>query len=206
MTEHAHDHDHTHGMSVYEFFGLILGAPLDDTLRFNVCDPDFWTGIRNQLRCERTFAALVHLDKAVARLAALPESTRSAVLDAEYNHSFRGDDAWMPPCESSYGPVAGDVAAIARSLGVESSLDGRLPADHIANELHMLAPLDAGHELDKEQMAELAVFFEEHPLSCARKMLAMPLAAETTTGFYRAAVEFIAGWLQWDLDAFDGVI
>lgn len=208
MSGHAHDHDHEHGrgMSVYEFFGLLISAPLDDTLRFNVCDPDFWAGIRSQLRNERTFAALTHLDDAVAAISNLSETQRAQVLDAEYRRCFCGDSAQMPPCESLYGPMTLDIAEFARYLGVEKSLFENLPADHIANEIHMLAPIDSGLELSKEQMGELAAFFEAHPLSLTRKMLAAGVSCEEDTGFYRAIIEFVAGWLQWDLDAFDGVM
>lgn len=210
MSDHAHHHhghdheEHSHGMSVYEFLGNILAFPLDETLLFNVCDPQFWADMRGRLENERTHDALDHLQEAAAVLAEIPADMRKMTLDAEYGKAFLGKDPWMPPLERDYGMDNGDVRDIARELGVEASLMSIIPADHIANELFMLVPLDGMPEASGDQLIKLAQFFEKHPMSLLRHMIEHPAPGAEGSGFYRAIVEFAAAWLQWDLDAFNG--
>lgn len=207
---HDHDHDHEHGehahsMSVYEFLGSILARPLDETLLYNVCDPDFWGGIRGKVDNERTRSAFKMLLEASTYLAALSEDARKATLDAEYAQMFVGMQALMPPIERAYGMMDSDIDEIAARLGIPSHPASFIPVDHIANELLMLAPIDAGDaQLDASQMSALASFFERHPMMLLRCMQERSSAVESGTGFYQAIVAFAAAWLQWDLDAFNG--
>lgn len=209
MAEHAYDHEHDHGdgpgMSVYQFLGNILGYPLDETLLYNVSDPQFWKGLREKLDNERTHSALDHIDAAVAVLADIPEDRRKMTVDAEFAQTFLLFDAPMPPLESSYGLPGEEVPGIAYKLGVISSIQRFLPDDHIANELFMLVPLDCGCNPTQEQLATLASFFESHPMALLQRMLDSAEGKDDeTSGFYRAIVEFALAWMQWDLDAFEG--
>lgn len=204
--EHAHEsaHDHSHSMSVYEFLGRILAEPLDETLRFNVCDPEFWDDLRPKLSNMRTMGALNGIEKAVAQLKAIPAEQLEEKMNVEYESVFGGDEPLMPPCESAYGIKTSDVRAVAKKLGVVSSLSPELPHDHLASELLMLAPIDAGKRLDRGQLVVLADFFEEHPIALAQAMLdAAGKRDDDTSGFYRAIVRFSLAWLQYDLDAFE---
>ena len=204
MHDHEHDHDGHGSMPAYQFFGNMLGYPLDETLLFNVSDPAFWAELRGKLENERTHDALDHVEAAVAKLAEIPEDRRKMAMDAEYAQTFLLPDAPMPPLESAYGMQGSAIYDVARELGVETSIQRFLPDDHIANELFMLVPLDYLQHPNDEQLAALAAFFEEHPLALLRHMLDNEQATQDGSGFYRAIVELTAAWLQWDLDAFEG--
>lgn len=209
MSEHDHCHDHDHGeesggLSMYEFLGTVLGGPADETLMFNVSDPAFWARLRDGLENDRTRDALDHVEAAAAELAEIPEDHRKMAMDAEYAQTFLLPDAPMPPLESAYGLDGGAIYDAARELGVGTSIQRFLPDDHIANELFMLVPLDYPQQPDDGQLAKLAAFFREHPLALLGRMLGDGQAEQEGTGFYRAIVELAYGWLQWDLDAFEG--
>ena len=191
-------------MSVYEFLGRIIAAPLDETLLFNVSDSGFWEALRPKLENARTFAAFHNIEKAVAKISDIAEEKREAALNIEYGKMFCGEHPVMPAVESAYGMQAASVLDVAAELGVESSLPDNLPAEHLAFELLMLSAVEEGRKLDASQLAKLADFFEKHPIALANAMVkAAPANACKTTGFYQAIVQFAAAWLQWDLDAFE---
>ncbi len=199
-----HHHDHSHKMSMYEFLGQIIAGPLDETLRFNVCDPDFWSGLRPKLSNPRTLGALAGIDRSVAILAAIPENERESKLNEEYALCFCGDAPLMPPCEDSYGMQASDVHAFAQKLGIASSLPDNLSDHHLASELLLLVPIDQGMQLGHEDLAELAQFFEEHPIALAQAMIDVNSGkTDPTSGFYRSIVKLALAWLRYDLDAFE---
>lgn len=204
MSAHEHHHDtdgHDHSMSIYQFFGNILGYPLDETLLFNVGDPTFWAGLKEKLDNERTHEALEHIEAAVEQIASIPEDRRKMALDAEFAQTFLLPDSPMPPLESDYGLPGDEVQAVAAELGALMSIQRFLPDDHIANELFVLAPLDYGTLPTAEQLQTLADFFERHPMALLRRMLDHAPGDAPDTGFYRAIVELTLAWMQWDLDA-----
>lgn len=204
MSVHEHHHDsdgHDHSMSIYQFFGNILGYPLDETLLFNVGDPLFWANLKEQLDNERTHEALKHVQVAVGQIAQIPEDRRKMALDAEFAQTFLLLDAPMPPLESDYGLQGDEIHDIAFELGVATSIQRFLPDDHIANELFMLVPLDFTLQPTPEQLQKLAEFFEKHPMALLQRMLDHAPGDAPGTGFYRAIVELALAWMQWDLDA-----
>lgn len=200
--DHHHDHDgHDHSMSVYQFFGNILGYPLDETLLFNVGDPAFWENLKEKIDNDRTHEALDHVQAAVAQIDLIPEDRRKMALDAEFAQTFLLPDSPMPPLESDYGLQGNEVQDVARKLGAIMSIQRFLPDDHIANELFILAPLDYGTLPSPEQLQILADFFERHPMALLRSMLDHAPGDAPGTGFYRAIVELALACMQWDLDA-----
>ncbi len=201
---HEHAHEHAHKLSVYEFLGRILAEPLDETLRFNVCDPEFWNDLRPKLSNLRTMGALNAIEKAVSRLGEVPPEELEKVLAGEYEQMFCGDEPFMPPCEQAYGMQISDIHAFAREFGVTSLLPSALPHDHFAAELLMLAPIDEGGQLTRKQLITLACFFESHPMALAQNMLDAAAGKEDpTSGFYQGIVRFSLAWLRYDLDAFE---
>ena len=203
---HAHGkgHAHSHSLAVYEFFSKLVVSPLDETLRFNVLDKKFW---RSQFLNRSTAVALQHIDDALDKLGAVSEEERPAALESEYRQMFEGDAPCMPPRESDYGRDQADsqVKAFARSTGLLENLSEDLPYDHLASELMLCASAEHGHgvKLSARQTAQLAVFFQGHPIALAEDMLArFAREKDETSGFYRAVVELIAAWLKWDLSGY----
>ena len=203
---HAHGkgHAHSHSLAVYEFFSKLVKSPLDETLRFNVLDKKFWRG---QFLNRSTAPALQRIDEALAKLSDVPEEERAAHLESEYRQMFESDAPCMPPRESDYGRDQADsqVKAFARSMGLLQNLPEDMPYDHLASELMLCAAAEHGHgvKLSAKQTAQLAVFFQGHPIALAEDMLGrFARESDETSGFYRAVVELIAAWLKWDLSGY----
>ena len=206
---HDHGHDHDHGdhsgsMPVYQFLGNILGFPLDETLLYNVTDPAFWAERREALENELTHDALDHIEAAVAVLDTIPDESRMMIMQLEFARAFLGPDAPMLPVERDYGMPGEQVREAARAMGVDANLQRYLPADHIANELFMLVPLDYFNNPSEEQLKTLADFFMTHTIPLLENMLAHSEGDTDDSGFYRAIVELTLAWMKWDIAAYEG--
>jgi TorA maturation chaperone TorD len=135
-------------------------------------------------------------------------------LAVEYARLFIGPGPGLaPPYESFYagsarrfyGEAVSEVAAVLRNEGVEVDTDFGAPADHVAIELSLMRYLASAGARDassgpperSSRVRTQCDFLDRHLLRWVPDWAA-DVAREDKTGFYRAAVELLDGFLRGD--------